>query len=444
MLATIYLSLQCSILDIGNSISDIHLTLKANPDNQTPDSDPSPSPAAAGGPSTLKIFAALAACHWVGDCYGGMWPIFKYLADLDLGKAGMIATVSTLIGAGLQPLFGIWSDRGGQRTLVLWGVGLACSGMLLGPVSLIGDAMTPFQWYGLMLLIMLVVRVGQGMYHPSAVSAAGNLNHDRRSMFVSMFIAAGMFGFASSQGLFSFVFVRTGAHTEAMLIPAAMILLLAWAWCRPVLPSREDAQGRKHRISDLAAIRWPLTVLFLFEVMIGGWFHGIIFLMPEMLEENAYPAWMVQGTGYFFWVAGSAALMILAGLLSDRFRGTRVLTAFTGLGLVFYYAVVLSGPVPWWVMLGLLFVAGGCIGSANPMAVAMGQRLDPRHASLISGILMGLAWAVASPADWIVGVLAQQPAIGVTGSLLLLGIVGVFALILVSILPLAIRRTIRQ
>jgi FSR family fosmidomycin resistance protein-like MFS transporter len=369
-----------------------------------------------------------------------MWPIFKYLADLDLAKAGMIATVSTLLGAGLQPLFGIWSDRGGQRALVLWGVGLASTGMLLGPVSLVGDALTQFQWYGLMLLIMLVVRVGQGMYHPSAVSAAGNLNHDRRSMFVSMFIAAGMFGFASSQGLFSYVFVQTGAHTEWMLIPAAIILLISWFWCRPVPPSREDVHGRKHRISDLAAIRWPLAVLFLFEVMIGGWFHGIIFLMPEMLEENAYPVWMVRGTGYFFWVAGSATLMIFAGHLSDRFRGTRVLAAFTGLGLVLYYAVVLSGPIPWWVMLGLLFVAGGCIGSANPMAVAMGQRLDPRHASLISGILMGLAWAVASPADWIVGVLAQQPAIGVTGALLLLGIAGVFALILVSILPLVMKR----
>jgi FSR family fosmidomycin resistance protein-like MFS transporter len=370
-----------------------------------------------------------------------MWPMFKYLADLDLGKAGMIATVSTLLGAGLQPLFGVLSDRGAQRALVLWGVGLAAAGMLLGPVSLIGDAMTQFQWYGLMFLIVLVVRVGQGMYHPSAASAAGNLNSERRSMFVSMFIAAGMFGFASSQGLFSYVFILTGGHTEWMLIPAAMILLFGFAWCRPVLPSREDAQGRRHRISDLAAIRRPLAILFLFEVMIGGWFHGIIFLMPELLEESAYPAWMVQGTGYFFWVAGSATLMILAGHLSDLFRGTRVLTAFTGIGLVLYYAVVLAGPIPWWVMLGLLFVAGGCIGSANPMAVAMGQRLDPRHTSLISGILMGLAWAVASPADWIVGVLAQQPEIGVTGALLLLGIAGVFAFIFALLLPLALKRT---
>ena len=75
------------------------------------------------------------------------------------------------------------------------------------------------------------------------------------------------------------------------------------------------------------------------------------------------------------------------------------------------------------------------------MAVAMGQRLDPRHTSLISGILMGLAWAVASPADWIVGVLAQQPEIGVTGALLLLGIAGVFAFIFALLLPLALKRT---
>ena len=391
-------------------------------------------------PSTTRVFLALAACHWLGDCFGGIWPIFKYLAGLDLAKAGFIATVTMLLGAGLQPLFGIWSDRGAQRGLILWGAGLASAGMLLGPVDLLETSLGPVAWYGLMLLIMLVVRVGQGMYHPSAASAAGNLNSNRRSMFVSMFIAAGMFGFAISQGLFSLVFDLTGAHTEIMLIPAAIVLMLGWAWCRPAPIPREDAHGRRHRISDLAAIRWPLAILFLFEVMIGGWFHGIIFLMPEFLETNAYPVWMVQGTGYFFWVAGSAALMVIAGHLSDRYRGTGVLTAFTGLALVVYFAAVLSGPIPWWAMLVLLFVAGGLIGSANPLAVAMGQRLDPRHTSLISGILMGLAWAVASPADWIVGVLAQQPALGITGALLVLGTAGVVAFAVVLVLPLAIRR----
>lgn len=401
------------------------------------------NPASQPRPSTTRVFFALAACHWLGDCYGGIWPIFKYLAGLDLARAGFIATVTMLLGAGLQPLFGIWSDRGGQRGLVLWGAGLACAGMLLGPVYLAEASLSPFAWYGLMLLIMLIVRVGQGMYHPSATSAAGNLNANRRSMFVSMFIAAGMFGFAISQGLFSLVFNRIQGHTEIMLIPAAMILLLGWFWCRPAPIPREDAHGRRHRISDLAAIRWPLLILFLFEVMIGGWFHGIIFLMPEFLEKDAYPVWMVQGTGYFFWVAGSATLMIAAGHLSDRFRGTGVLTTFTGLGLILYFVAVLSGPIPWWVMLVLLFGAGGCIGSANPMAVAMGQRLDPRHTSLISGILMGLAWAVASPADWIVGILAEQPAIGITGALLILGIAGVFAFALVLLLPVVTRRMVQ-
>ena len=137
-------------------------------------------------------------------------------------------------------------------------------------------------------------------------------------------------------------------------------------------------------------------------------------------------------------------MMILAGYLSDRFQGTGVLTMFTASGLLLYFVMVLCGPIRWWVMLGLMFAAGGCIGSANPMAVAMGQRLDPRHTSLISGILMGLAWAVASPADWIVGVLALQPALGVTGALLILGIAGVVALILAFVLPCTVKRMVQK
>ena len=78
----------------------------------------------------------------------------------------------------------------------------------------------------------------------------------------------------------------------------------------------------------------------------------------------------------------------------------------------------------------LLFVAGGFGGAVNPMGLAIGQRLAPQCASTISGILLGLAWAAASPAFWVIGILAER--LGVINALLwvgTLGFVGLLALL---------------
>jgi FSR family fosmidomycin resistance protein-like MFS transporter len=373
-----------------------------------------------------------------------MWPIFKYLAGLDIAKAGMIATFSVMLGAGLQPIFGVFSDRGAQRALILWGVGMASFGMLLGPASLLEGRMPENAWYLLMLGIMVVVCVGQGMYHPSATSAAGNINHGRRSTLVSLFIAAGMIGFSVSHVLFSAVFKALHAHTEWMLIPAGCILLFGWAWCRPVNQNVPEAGKPPPRLRDLRPIALPLVILFFFEVLVGGMYHGFLFLMPEFLEASHRPDWMVNGGGVLFWVGGSAAIMIPAGHLADRRGGYGILAAFTAVALALYYVVVVTPGLPFWAIPVLLFAAGGAAGAVNPMGVAIGQHLDPRQASLISGILMGLAWATGSPAMWMVGALAKREAIGVVGALAILGIAGVAGLLLALSLPSAIGWTRRK
>lgn len=370
-----------------------------------------------------------------------MWPIFKYLAGLDLAKAGMIATFSVMLGAGLQPIFGIFSDRGAQRSLILWGVGMASMGVLLGPISLLNGYMSEGAWYLLMLGVMVFVCVGQGMYHPSATSAAGNLAGHRRSTLVSLFIAAGMFGFSISQGLFSMMFRILHGHTEWMLIPAGCILLFGWAWCRPINYQAPMEDTPHPQLRDLAPIAQPLILLFFFEVLVGGMYHGFIFLMPEFLEARNCPEYVVKGGGVFLWVAGSAAIMIPAGHLADRRGGYGILAVFTAAALVFYYILILTPALPYAIILLLLFLAGGTAGAVNPMGVAMGQNLDPRHASLISGILMGLAWATGSPAMWVVGMLAKNPSIGVVGALALLGILGLIGLLLALVLSTVIGRS---
>ena len=86
-----------------------------------------------------------------------------------------------------------------------------------------------------------------------------------------------------------------------------------------------------------------------------------------------------------------------------------------------YFLTVLLPPLPVWVFGILLFLTGGFAGATNPMGVAMGQHLAPGNASVISGILMGLAWALGSLSMWVAGTLAARPGMGVVTTLAITG-----------------------
>src|SRR5689334_8631742 len=93
--------------------------------------------------AALKTLVSLALAHLILECYAGVWPIYKHLAHIDLYTAGMIAAVSSVSASLLQPLFGVWADRGYARGMVLLGTGLTLLTVLLGPVAGYAQALGP-------------------------------------------------------------------------------------------------------------------------------------------------------------------------------------------------------------------------------------------------------------------------------------------------------------
>lgn len=378
---------------------------------------------------TTTVFISIAACHFLSDCCSGVWPMFKYLAGLDLGRAGFIATVTLIVGNSLQPVFGMIVDRHGPRRLVLLGVACVSCAMLLGPLAIVAPRLGTDTWYGLMLALMMVVTLGSGMFHPAGTSAAGSISGPRKGVLISTFIACGMLGFSVSHAVFSFAWETLDRQTQWLLVPAAVIFLLAFAWCRPQAVEHPDTGG-PGRLAQLVSVRGQLAILFVYQAITWGVFHTFVYLMPEFIASRGYPDWFVRGGGYFFWVVGMVFLMVPLGHLSDRVGAKPLLIVCTALAIVFFYVILLLPQLPLWLLAVMFMLSGGVSGSTNPIGVALGQRLAPRSTSLVSGILMGLAWAVGSVAIWICGTMAENPAIGVTHTLMIAGISLVVALAL--------------
>jgi uncharacterized protein (DUF697 family) len=78
------------------------------------------------------------------------------------------------------------------------------------------------------------------------------------------------------------------------------------------------------------------------------------------------------------------------------------------LSAVSYHAIVSLPPMPVWCFATLCVVGGAFLGVVNPLGVSFGQHLSPENISIVSAVLMGLAWCVGSVSPSIVGLLAKH------------------------------------
>lgn len=355
---------------------------------------------------------ALALAHAAVDCCSGIWPVFKTLARLDIATAGLIATIGSMTGNGLQIVFGLLADRGWRKRLIVSGVAVA------GAVTFAPWAVRS---YAAMGALVLATNVGSAAFHPSATGAAASLSRRRVGLMIALFLSGGYVGYALSQMLFAGVYRSTPALTPLIaLLPLAMAGAVAAGLPAP-------GQGRPQPGVEWRTLRRharALAPLFAVQTLAGAVNVSLVFLLPDLLESRHAAPWIVGGGGHFALIAGGALSLVPAGHASDRWSARRMLvfanvTTALALGLLLLQGSV-SAPD-----LLVVTAVGAFNGVSNIAAVAEGNRLLPGQASAVSALLMGLPWCVASLGPLVAGVLAD-PARGGTPA----GALGWFLLLL--------------
>jgi FSR family fosmidomycin resistance protein-like MFS transporter len=203
-----------------------------------------------------KTFAGLVLGHALLDCYGSFWPIFKYLAGIDVGVAGVLATATSTVAMLLQPVFGHLGHAGRARLFVVGGTALTLLMTLLGPLALGRDALGPGVFVGLMIVILSLTRIGQATFHPVAGVQAGALVRGRRSTLLAVFVAAGWLGVGLSQPVYSWAHFATGGHSEVLLLPGLLLLALTAVWYRPMGIASAGALARNPALGATGALAW--------------------------------------------------------------------------------------------------------------------------------------------------------------------------------------------
>jgi FSR family fosmidomycin resistance protein-like MFS transporter len=343
---------------------------------------------------------ALAGGHFAVDCCAGIWPVFKTLAGLDIAKAGLIATVGSAAGNGLQLAFGPLADRGWRKRLIVSGVAVA------GTVTLAPWAVRS---YPLMGALVLATNVGSAAFHPSATGAAASLSRRRVGFMIAVLLAGGYLGYSLSQVLFSAVYEPAPSFTPVIaLLPLGMAAAIAA--CLPT--TRDPGRPRGFDWRSLRGHLGPLAPLLAVQILASAVNISLIFLLPDLLASRHAAPWIVRGGGHFALIAGGCLSLVPAGQAADRW-GARRMLVFANLTTACALGLLLTRSSASTYDLVLVMAVGAFNGINNIAAVAEGNRLLPGQASGASALLMGLPWSIAALGPLVAGVLAD-PARGGT------------------------------
>ena len=336
--------------------------------------------------------AAATLAHMVTDAYmgflPGLWEILRRELKLEYSDIGTLVVVGAIAGGMSQPLFGYLADRVRTSVFVVLGPVLAAVG-----ICALGSAST----FGLVAACICLGALGNGAFHPSGASVAGESWPRRRALAVAVFSSLGIVGYAAGPVIAAGIYTHRGLPGLWLTLPAGVLVsaALAWGVLRGRSARRTAQAARATRASaPLPPLRLlPIGALFVVVLLRSTTlvaFHSSIsgYLQNERglsVQHGANAAGLLVFAGGLFGLLG--------GMVVHRL-GERLLNVISLLASApLLFAFLRADGVMLWVWLGLGGALLQCTASVN---IAQAQRVMPGRANMASALMMGVVWALAS------------------------------------------------
>lgn len=287
--------------------------------------------------------------------------------------AGALIAALTL-GQALQPVTGWIADRVGGRLLVVSGLALSSVGG--GLLGLVGTT-----W--LLVLVLLLIGVGNSLFHPQALAGVRSMLRGRHGLLTSVFLVGGELGRGLWPTAATLVVVNLGLEYLWLVAIPGILTVPVLFHLAPRLPAR-TSRSSPVRMGLHAR---PLALLVSYRSVQAFTTYALVTFIPIL--------WHLRGDTL---LAGSSIIttMLVVGIvgnlggghLADRFGRRPVLlaSALATAALVFPVAY-LHGAWVW--------VAAAPLGAAlfltASTTILIGQDIFPENRSMGSGIALGLA-----------------------------------------------------
>lgn len=347
-----------------------------------------------------KVISALALVHFIGDFYvsfvNPLFPVFVERFSLTLTQVGLIAGISRLLAFIVQPSVGYLADHYRTRFFVLGGPLLA-----IVFISLVGIAPS----FLLLVLFVSLGSIGSSMFHPTTAGMVSTYGGRHFGFSMAIFNLGGTLAYGVGPLFITYMVGSYGLEVS----PVTMIFGLAvMALLFGIVPLPQG-EGLKNlgffgSLEEALGTVWK-SIMVIWVAMVLRAFVSQSFLtfIPVLFAKEGYSLISIGKMVSFFTVAGAIS-GLLAGHLSDRI----------GYKPIFYLAYSLTTPSLYlvlylpgnWVYLGV-FLAGFVVMATLPLGVAMAQELAPRGRSMVSSLIMGLAFGAGGMMTPLTGKLAD-------------------------------------
>lgn len=369
---------------------------------------PSPELAPGSGSFLNRRLVVLAAGHFTIDAYSSFFlpllPLLSQRLGLNYAMVGGLTAMASISSSFSQPLFGLWADRLRRPWFVVLGPLIAA--VFMASIGLATN-------YASLVALLVLGGIGVAMFHPQTASLAG-ASSPKRGLAMSFWVTGGTLGWALGPAYATAIVNRFGLdHTWYASVPGLVLCALLFAWFRRVAP-HAAARRTQAPLSELRPVLKPLAMLYFTVVSRSAVSSGFATFLP--LWVHAHGGTVTEGgvlTTIYLTLGALGGFT--GGWLADRFGGRRVVVTSFALSAPFYVLFfLLKGPLAL-----VCLVAGYAILQASlPVNVVLGQELSPRHAGIISSLLMGAAWGLGALILYPIGALADR--IGLDHALMLL------------------------
>ncbi|ACN15276.1 Fsr [Desulforapulum autotrophicum HRM2] len=348
----------------------------------------------------VKVVAALTLVHFTGDFYSSftspLLPVYVDKLALSMAQVGLLTGMIRLLAFVVQPCVGYLADRYQTRAFILWGVFLTVTCI---PFSGIAP-----NFYVLMA-VLAAGSAGSSMFHPSVTGMLPLYSGPRRGLCMSIFNTGGTLSFAIGPVFISWYVGRFSleAMPWTMVLGLMSILFCLRAIPMPVSEGMQNSGFWGSLNESLGHVWKPISLIWIVMVLRAVAGQSFITFMPIFLVQKGYD---LISVGFI------VSLFILAGTVSGLLSGS--LSDSMGFKRIFFVTHLLMTPalLAYLFMPGAFVYAGAFIGgffalATMPLGVLMAQRLAPKGRSMVSSLMMGLAYGLGGLFSPLVGKLAD-------------------------------------
>ncbi len=350
--------------------------------------------------TNMRIIFTLTMVHFMGDFYSAfttpLYPAFVEKLNLTMTQVGIIAGINRFLAFIVQPTVGYLADRHQGRFYILGGFFLLA---VFVPLSGAATSM----W--MLILFISIGSVGSSMFHPSVAGMIPLYSGKHKSFSMSVFNTGGTFAFAVGPLFITWFVAGYGlsAMPWTMMIGIFALVFFYFNVPRPI----SEGMGKNGFVGTLKENFGPVwkTIVLIWLVMVIRAVVGQSFLtfMPLLYVSEGFSLVSAGMTVSVFTIAGTLS-GLCAGYFSDR-MGFKPIFIVSHL-LMTPALLLLMHLKGAWIYTGV-FLAGFFVLASMPLGVAFAQELAPKGRSMVSSLMMGLAYGLGGALAPVVGKLAD-------------------------------------